>query len=56
LASQLVSSCASLAIMVRGAVGRKKRTWKNKDVRMTGCTKIFVQPVVVMEKIAVKTP
>jgi hypothetical protein len=36
--------------MTCGAVGRKKRTWKNKDVRMTGCTKIFVQPVVVMGK------
>jgi hypothetical protein len=47
--------------MAHGAVGGKKRTWKNKDVRMTGCTKFFVQNFLYsrswsQEKIAVKTP
>ena len=28
----------------------RMRTWKNKDVRMTGCVKIFTQPVVVTGK------
>jgi hypothetical protein len=36
--------------MACGAVGGKKRTWKNEDMRMTCCTKIFVQPVVVTGK------
>jgi hypothetical protein len=36
--------------MAHSAVGGKKRKWKNKDVRMTGCTKFFVQLVMVTGK------
>jgi hypothetical protein len=42
--------------MACSAVGRKKRTWKNQDVRMTGCTKFFNTAGHGHGKIAANTP